>query len=277
MTNLTQTVNPPALLTMNFHGDEVVTFEADGTRYVAMRRIVENLDMDWATQLRKLEGQPAKFNCGHMPTVGADGRVREMLAMPVNKLPLWLATINPNKIKDADKRAKIELYQERSAQALYEFWTKGVAIRDDLAGTVISMDPQVMRAIGGMMKGVVEKRTKGLEDQIASLAAYIEAMGVSDPEKGSAVEFVTSKQVMTDFGFQPGEIRGRAGHLTHRLRKYSLEHHHPMRLTSEMKRNLFHVDAVRDWMEAGGRNWLTNKLVEVRSKQVGQNVLKLVS
>lgn len=138
-------------------------------------------------------------------------------------------------------------------------------------------DRDGMRAYGGMVKGIVDKRMKPLENQIAMLTAYIESLGITDPEKGSAVEFVTSKQVMTDFGFQPGEIRGRAGHLTHRLRKFSLEHHHPMRLTSEMKRNLFHVDAVRDWIEAGGRNWLTNKLVEVRSKSAGQNVLKLVS
>jgi len=116
-----------------------------------------------------------------------------------------------------------------------------------------------------------------LAHKVTEMEKAIANIGQSDPEKGSAVEFVTSKKVMTDYGFQTGEIRGRAGQLTHRLRKFSLEHHRPMRLTSEMKRNLFHVDAVRDWMEAGGRNWLTNKLVEVRSKAAGQSHLKLVS
>lgn len=41
----------------------------------------------------------AKFNCGHMTTVGADGKARDMLVMPVGKLALWLATINANKVR----------------------------------------------------------------------------------------------------------------------------------------------------------------------------------
>lgn len=116
-----------------------------------------------------------------------------------------------------------------------------------------------------------------LAHKVTEMEKAIANIGQSDPEKGSAVEFVTSKQVMTDYGFQTGEIRGRAAQLTHRLRKYSMEHHHPLRLTAEMKRHLFHVDAVRAWLEGGGRAWLTNKLVEVRSKSSGQNVFKLVS
>lgn len=88
------------LRVVSFHGDELVTFEHEGAHYVAMRRIVENMGVDWARQSVKLEAQKGKFNCCHMPTVGADGKTREMLSMPLDKLPLWLASINPNKIKN---------------------------------------------------------------------------------------------------------------------------------------------------------------------------------
>ncbi|MBB4196413.1 hypothetical protein GGD83_000184 [Rhodoblastus sphagnicola] len=84
----------------------IVTFEAEGVRYVAMRRIVENMGLDWSSQRVKLAEPASKFNCGDIATVGADGKAREMLAMPVEKLPLWLASINPNKIKSDDVRAK---------------------------------------------------------------------------------------------------------------------------------------------------------------------------
>lgn len=82
-----------------FHGDEIVTFEASCVRYVAMRRIVENTGIDWKCQSDKLLNQEEKFSCGLMPTTGADGKTYSMLSMPVEKLSLWLASINPNKIQ----------------------------------------------------------------------------------------------------------------------------------------------------------------------------------
>lgn len=83
------------LRTVPFHGDEIVTFERDGAHFVAMRRIVENIELDWARQSTKLLDQKDKFSCCHMPTTGADGKTYSMLCMPIEKLQLWLACINP--------------------------------------------------------------------------------------------------------------------------------------------------------------------------------------
>lgn len=160
MTVIEHEVNSPALVPMDFHGDQILTFKVDGEPYVAMRRIVENLGLGWGSQTQKLKDAAFKFSCSDIVTTGADGKSYQMLSMPVQKLPLWLASINPARIKDAAKRAKIELYQERSAQALHDYWTRGVAIRDDMAGMVTEIDPRVMRAFGGVMKGVVIKSLK---------------------------------------------------------------------------------------------------------------------
>jgi P22_AR N-terminal domain len=91
-----------------------------------MRRIVENMGMAWNRQASKLLEQQDKFNCGHMLTVGLDGKTRKMVVMPVEKLPLWLTTINANKV-DVAIRPKIERYQAESATALHDYWTKGAA------------------------------------------------------------------------------------------------------------------------------------------------------
>ncbi|WP_370736396.1 phage antirepressor N-terminal domain-containing protein [Beijerinckia mobilis] len=45
--------------------------------------------MTWSSQSVKLSEQKEKFNCWHMSTVGADGKSREMLCMPVEKLPFY--------------------------------------------------------------------------------------------------------------------------------------------------------------------------------------------
>jgi len=97
------------LQTVYFHGDEIVTFEEGGVRYVAMRRIVENIGLDWKSQSVKLMEQKEKFHCGDITTVDAKGRNYPMLCMPVEKLPLWLACINPNKVSET-VRPKLERY-----------------------------------------------------------------------------------------------------------------------------------------------------------------------
>jgi hypothetical protein len=107
-----------AIQTFHFHGDEILTFQRGGEPMVAMRRIVENLGMAWKPQTVKLMAQKDKFNCDDMVTVAPDGKRRAMLCMPVAKLALWLATINPNKITDLVTRAKVERYQAESAVAL---------------------------------------------------------------------------------------------------------------------------------------------------------------
>lgn len=123
------------LRTVMFHDDEIITFESGGVRYVAMRRIVENIGLAWQSQHAKLLEQRSKFSCNDIVTTGADGKEYAMVCMPVGKLPLWLACINPNKVTDRDpavqaaKRARIERYQAECAIALHDYWTKGAAKR----------------------------------------------------------------------------------------------------------------------------------------------------
>lgn len=60
-------------------------------------------------------------------TTGADGKRYEMGCVPLRRYPMWLATINPAKVPDPAVRQRVELYQDASAAALYQFWAIGVA------------------------------------------------------------------------------------------------------------------------------------------------------
>jgi hypothetical protein len=119
------------IATIEFHGARLTTFMANGEPHVAMRPIVEGMGLAWQVQIDKLNGQPQKFSCHHIMTTGADGKTYRMVSMPVRKFNLWLATINPNKIRDPDVRARVEMYQEESAHALFNYWNKGIAVCDD--------------------------------------------------------------------------------------------------------------------------------------------------
>ncbi|WP_430430192.1 KilA-N domain-containing protein [Oceanicaulis sp.] len=116
-----------------------------------------------------------------------------------------------------------------------------------------------------------------LSHKVTEIEKRVNDLSSPDPAVSQAIGFKTSTQVLTEFGFQMGEIRGRAGNLTQRLRRFCMTRGHRMRMTAERRLYLFDCDAIHDWIEnAGGRDWLIAKLVEVRSAREGQGHLRLV-
>ena len=118
-------------LTAEFLGKEVTLVDNNGVAYVAMREIVEGIGLDWKVQHRKLTSHYQKFSCGHITTTGKDGKKYEMLCMPIKKLNGWLFSINPNKVR-ADLKERLEKYQEEGFLALWDYWTEGIARRDEV-------------------------------------------------------------------------------------------------------------------------------------------------
>ncbi|MCW9716751.1 phage antirepressor N-terminal domain-containing protein [Avibacterium sp. 21-594] len=118
-------------LTAEFLGKEITLVDNNGIAYVAMREIVEGIGLEWSRQHKKLVNQSQKFNCVHMTTVAQDGKNREMLCMPIKKLNGWLFSINPNKVR-ADLKTRLEEYQEECFLALWDYWTEGIARRDEV-------------------------------------------------------------------------------------------------------------------------------------------------
>lgn len=255
-----------AIVAIDFHGDQIVTFQKGGEPFVAMRRVVENIGLDWSSQRKKLSDDP-RFNCGYITTVGADGKTREMLAMPVAKLPLWLATINPNKIPDQTKRAKIELYQAESAIALHDYWTKGVAVRGDMDGLVTNLDPTVMRALGGMMKGIVQKQLQEIVPALVQQQVFSSRFNI--------VEGVCAVEVVEMAGYKAGmRPRGVSQFVSRRLARFHEDRGVPIRRDRRglIKARLFDEVTVRLWLGAGGKTEIDHYI----AGRKGQGVLKLV-
>nr|DAD69382.1 MAG TPA: hypothetical protein [Myoviridae sp. ctVDo27] len=118
-------------LTAEFLGKEITLLDNNGVAYVAMREVVEGIGLAWKPQYQKLMDHSQKFSCYHMTTTGKDGKKYEMLCMPIKKLNGWLFSINPNKVR-SDLKARLENYQEECFLALWDYWTEGVARRDEV-------------------------------------------------------------------------------------------------------------------------------------------------
>lgn len=259
----TPNLSSQSLVTLDFHGNNLVTFQHDGEPFVAMRSVCEGMGLDWASQYVKLS-KSAVFNHCDITTVGADGKQREMTSMPVRKLPLWLASVNPNKIKDEEKRQRIVLYQEESAIALHDYWMQGVAVKGDLDGIVTGLSPAVTKAIGGVVKGIVLKALgEGVEQMIEQRLSR-------DPRIG-AVTAVPALQVAVEQGAKR-RPRGFVQRVSNALSRFCESHPNFAVLRDVYGRKLFPREAINEWLAKGGWGPMKDHL----DRKGGQQVFTLV-
>lgn len=92
-----------------------------------MKPIAEGMGISWQGQHEKLKANIERWGIKEilMPSAGGD---QAMTCMPLRKLPGWLMTIYPNKIKPESREAIIR-YQNECDDALWDYWTKGQAKR----------------------------------------------------------------------------------------------------------------------------------------------------
>ncbi len=112
---------------VEFHGDTIFCIDYQNQPYTPMRPIVENMGLVWAAQSVKLNANKERWGVSMIETPSAGGE-QKMLSMPVRKLPAWLNSINPKKVRP-ELRPKIELYQAESDDALWNYWMNGRAER----------------------------------------------------------------------------------------------------------------------------------------------------
>ncbi|WP_339774217.1 phage antirepressor N-terminal domain-containing protein [uncultured Thalassospira sp.] len=249
------------LVVLEFHGNKLLTFDHDGVPYVAMRSVCDGMGIDWSTQRKKLLSESGKFNCGHITTVGGDGKGRQMISMPVRKLPLWLASINPNKIGDPVKRERIVLYQEESAIALHDYWTHGAAVRGDGMQASVGIEQMVKKFV---MEAMAEF-TRQIVPQL------VEQQLACNPQIG-AVTSVPALQVAIEKGVKV-RPRGFIQAISNALTRYCESRPNTTVLRDVYGRKLFPREAINEWMAKGGWGPMKDRLDR---QKVGQSVFKLV-
>lgn len=112
------TVN--TLDTIELAGHTIVV--APEEEVVFVRPICESIGIDFSSQRKRIERQPWA-TVVIMTTVASDGATREQVALPKGQVPMWLATISVNKVRDPRARAALVLFQKRCAEVLDAYWS----------------------------------------------------------------------------------------------------------------------------------------------------------
>ena len=138
MSKVLSTSNGPAssnLEVVNFHGDELIAIHEGDEVYVGVRRVCESLEVSYSKQLRKLK-EAAWSTVALKATVADDGKIRDIAVIPLDSLPMWLATIQPGRVAE-QVRKKLEVFQKEARDALARHFFGRPATAD--AGDPLSM------------------------------------------------------------------------------------------------------------------------------------------
>lgn len=149
------------LLPVKFHGDTLFCLTYQEQPFTPMKPLVENIGLAWQSQCQKLNANKERWGVTNI-VIPSDSGDQEMVCMPVRKLPAYMNSINPKKVR-AELRAKIELYQNESDDALWKYWTDGQAVRqsahhDTLTATEQAQLQAIVQAKAGMVPADMQRK-----------------------------------------------------------------------------------------------------------------------
>lgn len=151
-----------------FHGDTIFCINHHNQPYTPAKPIVENLGLGWASQSQKLNANRERWGVTIIVIPSESGE-QQTLCIPVRKLPAYLASINPKKVRP-ELRPKIELYQAESDDALWNYWMKG-RVERSAQNSDAPLTPDQQCTLRALVKARVESlpadtRSKGIYPQI---------------------------------------------------------------------------------------------------------------
>lgn len=105
---------------VSFQGSVLYVVQHDSQPYTPMKPISEGMGLSWQGQHAKLSSNSKRWGIKEIliPSVGGN---QEAICLPLRKLPGWLMSIHPNKVK-AEIREKVVAYQNECDDVLWRHW-----------------------------------------------------------------------------------------------------------------------------------------------------------
>ena len=128
--------------------------------YVALKPICEALEIDWQAQHKAvMKDEVLKSTVSVWETVGADGKTREMVCLPLDYLNGWLFQIKASHFPES-KRALIVRYQRECYRVLAEHFQAGrteaavaSAVMERIRAAELADRRNILKQLGGIMSG----------------------------------------------------------------------------------------------------------------------------
>lgn len=94
----------------------------DKNQLIPVKPVCEILGVNYSGQYAKLKENPLFSSTIWLSqTVGADGKDREMVCIPLRYFPIWVFSINANNVKEELRESILE-YQKKCTDILYDYF-----------------------------------------------------------------------------------------------------------------------------------------------------------
>lgn len=186
--------------------------DENGEGWIVVRRMCEVLGIDAASQWRRLQNL-SWATVVTMTTVAADGKNRDLFCLHVDSVPMWLATIDENRVNEA-ARPKLQRFQKEASKALAA-WMNGESLPPapvSKAMSVYDMMRQQTHLLEQMIndqerveKLALEAATKAEETAKLTGALQAEVAQIKEADAKRADELQEFYDVLDSFP-EPGEV-----------------------------------------------------------------------
>jgi hypothetical protein len=202
---------PNQVVKLDLSAGSLHTVLVDGEPHIVLKPAVDDLGLDFSTQLAKLKTRSWAV-VGQSPMAGADGKTYDMAVAPVRTFLMLLATINENRVK-ATARPTLIAFQNETADAIEAYWMRGGAINpaasDDQLDALQHLieERRIRRSLGlvqivAAMDDSVDPRWKRSRQMHHYAVAAGEAPDIPPEDRALTVE-----TYLVDQGLTAGERR----------------------------------------------------------------------
>ena len=114
---------------VKFNNQHIPVYFVGDKPFVAMKPICENIGLDWDGQRQRIKRNHVLNSTACMiKVVAEDGRVREMLSLPLQFLNGWLFGVDSKRVKSERAKEYLFKYKMECYQALNNYWQDGIAV-----------------------------------------------------------------------------------------------------------------------------------------------------
>lgn len=207
-----------------FYGDELLAVKAtDGQIYVSVRHLCDALGLERRSQVRRIERQHILAKGCRRGAIMTPRRGRqEAVVLRVDLVPLWLAGLETNKVKE-EIRDKLERYQEEVSKILWNAFQEGILNSEQPLSELLKEDTPAVRAYRNALAIVElarnqvymeakltehERRLEAIEAQLGDSGRFINAAQASQISQAvKAIAIALSKKTgKNEYGGVYGEL-----------------------------------------------------------------------
>jgi len=187
-----------------FYSDELVAVQQpDGTIYVPLSRLCDNLELDQQGQARRIQRHAVLKEGLETLTVQTAGGPQLVQCLKLTLLPLWLSGVQAGRITDKELREKLIRYQREAADVLWRAFKPQILVEEPPANRESEL------AIG-QLEQIIEQ-SKAMQRMAEEQIALIRRMD-------TAARVVKAIQTdVTEVKGEVAEVKVRLGILENRL------------------------------------------------------------